>query len=86
MSKAGVCAVKVEITIVGLQTIAPSIPRDPVEKDQLKEDLKHMGCKRLITEPWGLKSNDMVHEFLQPHTNQWENTIRRLSEKWTVDS
>ena len=28
----------------------------------------------------------MVQEFLRPRTNQWENTIRRLSEKWTADS
>ena len=64
MSKARARAVKVEITTVGLQTVVPSIPRDPMEKDQLKEDLKRMGCERLITEPWGLKSRDMVYEFL----------------------
>ena len=45
MSKAGMHAVKMEITTVGLQTVAPSIPRDPAEKDQLKEDLKCMGCE-----------------------------------------
>ena len=77
---------KVEVTIVGLQTVAPSIFRDKKEKDQLKEDLKRMGCEGLIAEPWGLKSRNMVHEFLRPHTNQWENTIRRLPEKWIVDS
>ena len=40
MSKAGARAVEVETTTVGLQTVAPSIPRDPVEKDQLKADLQ----------------------------------------------
>ena len=64
MAKAGARAVKVEITIVGLQTVAPSIPRDPVEKDQLKEDLKRMGYEGLIAKPWGLKNRDMVHELL----------------------
>ena len=33
MSKAGARAVKVETPTVGLQTIPPSIPRDPAEKD-----------------------------------------------------
>ena len=33
MAKARTRTVKVEITSVGLQTVAPAIPRDPVEKD-----------------------------------------------------
>ena len=51
MSKAGTCAVKMEIPTVGLQTMAPSIPRDPAEKDQLKKDLQRMGCEGLIAHP-----------------------------------
>ena len=66
--------------------MAPSIPRDPVEKDQLKKDLQRMGCEGLIAQPWTLKSREMVQEFLRPCTNQWENTIQRLSKKWTTDS
>ena len=50
MSKVGARVVKVETPIVGLQTVAPSIPRDPVEKDQLKEDLQKMGCEGLMTQ------------------------------------
>ena len=72
--------------MVGLQVVAPSIPRDKKEKDQLVEDFKRMGCKGLIAEPWALKSRDMVQEFLQLHSNQWEGTIRRLPEKWTADN
>ena len=75
MAKAGTRAVKVEITSVGLQTVAPAIPRDPVEKDQLREDLKRMGCEGLIAQPWMLKSRDMVQEFLRPRSNAWERTI-----------
>ena len=51
MAKVGARAVKVEITTVCLQTMAPAIPRDPAEKDQLKEDLKCMGCEGLIAQP-----------------------------------
>ena len=64
MSKAGTHAVKMEITTIGLQTVAPSIPRDLAEKDQLKEDLKRMGYEGLIVQPWIVKSREMVQEFL----------------------
>ena len=86
MSKAGARAVKVEIPTVGLQTVAPSIPRDPVEKDQLKADLQKMGCEGLVTQPWSLKSREMVKEFLHPCLNEWEGMIQRLPEKWTSDN
>jgi hypothetical protein len=84
MSRAGTRAAKAEIT-VGLQSVVPIIPTDPTEKEQLKEDLARMGCEGLLNEPWGVKSRDMVQEFLRPRTNQWEGTIRRLPEKWTAD-
>ena len=75
MAKAGTCTVKAEITSVGLQTIAPAIPKDPVEKDQLKEDLKRMECEGLIAQPWTLKNRKMGQEFLRPHSNEWEGMI-----------
>ena len=86
MLKARTRAVKMDVTTIGLQMVAPCIPRDPAEKDQLKEDLKRMGCKGLLVQPWTLKSREMVQEFLQPCSNEWEGTIRCLPEKWTVDS
>ena len=64
MSKAGTRAVKVETPTVGLQTVAPSIPRDLVKKEQLKKDLQRMGCEGLIAQLWTLKSRKMVQEFL----------------------
>ena len=86
MARARIRVVKAKITSVGLQTVAPTIPKDPVEKDQLKKDLKRMGCEGLIAQPWTLKSREMVQEFSQPCSNEWEGTIGRLPEKWIVDS
>ena len=86
MSKARMHAVKMELPSVGLQTVVPSIPRDPAKKEQLKADLKKMGCKGFLLQPWTLKSREMVQEFLQPHSNEWEGTIQRLPEKRTIDS
>ena len=48
MSKVGMRAVKMELPSVGLQMVAPSIPRDPAEKEQLKADLKKMGCEGFL--------------------------------------
>src|SRR5579875_3729963 len=84
MSKGSGRVVKTEVT-VGLQSVCPRIPKNPEEKEQLREDLKTMGCEGLLDEPWGLKSREMVQEFLQPQSNQWDGTIRRMSEKWTAD-
>ena len=86
MAKVGVCAVKLEIPSVSLQTVAPSISQDKEEKEQLLQDLTRMGCEGLLKEPWTLKNRAMVQEFLQPRSNQWEGTIRRLPDQWTADS
>ena len=51
MAKVGSRSIKAEITSVGLQAVAPFIPRNKKEKDQLVEDLKRMGCEGLIAEP-----------------------------------
>ena len=48
MSKVGARAMKVETPTVGLQTVSPLIPRNLVKLEQLKADLKKMGCEGLI--------------------------------------
>ena len=51
MVKAGVRVVKLEVPYVSLHTVAPSIPQDKVEKEQLLQDLTRMGCEGLLKEP-----------------------------------
>ena len=70
--------VKVELPSVSLKSITPLVPRNVEEKEQLVEDLTRMGCEGLLAEPWTFRSEVMVQEFLQPHSNQWEHTIWRL--------
>ena len=86
MAKAGVRAVKLEVTSVSLQTVAPSISQDKEEKEQLLQYLTRMGCEGLLKEPWILKNRAMVQEFVQSRSNQWEGTIQRLPDKWMADS
>ena len=85
MAKAGVCTVKLKVPSVSLQTVAPSIPQDKKEKEQLLQDLTRMGYEGLLKEPWTLKNRAMAQEFLQPRSNQWKGTIRRFPDKWTAD-
>ena len=85
MAKAGARAIKLEVTSVSLQTIAPSISHDKKEKEQLLQDLTCMGCEGLLKKPWALKSKAMAQKFLQLCSNQWKRTIRQLPDKWTVD-
>ena len=70
---------------VSLRSVLAVVPTDNEEKQQLADDLTKMGCEGLLAEPWALKSEEMVREFLYERSNEWEGTIRRLPEKWTAD-
>ena len=41
-----------------------------------------MGCEGLLVEPWALKNEEMVQEFLLARSNEWEGTIRRDPKRW----
>ena len=62
--------VKLEVPSVSLKAVAPSVPRNKQEKEQLVEDLIRMGCEGLLVQPWTLRSEVMVQEFLQPCSNE----------------
>ena len=55
--------VKVEMHHVSLKSIVPVVLKDEGKKQQLVEDLTQMGCKGLLVQPWGLKSEEMAQEF-----------------------
>ena len=57
---AGTSTVKLEFLSISLKSVIPILPRKDEEKLQLVEDLTKMECKRLILEPWALKSESMV--------------------------
>ena len=78
-------AVKLEMHFVSLRSVCPFVPKDEEEKRLLVEDLTWIGCKGLLAQPWSLRSEDMVKEFLQERSNEWDGTIRRDPERWTAD-
>ena len=52
--------VKVELYLISLNSVAPTISKNDEEKKMLVEDLTKMGCEGLLLEPWALKSKAMV--------------------------
>ena len=77
---AGTSSVKGESRPVSLRSVPAVVPEDDEEKEQLAEDLTKMGCEGLLAEPWAMKSEALVREFLHPCSNEWEGTLRRLPE------
>ena len=69
-------AVKVELPSVSLKSVNPVVPRDKKEKEELLEDLIRMGCGGLLAETWTLRSEAVVQEFLQQHSNQWKGILQ----------
>jgi len=52
------------------------ISSDEEKKKELEEDLLRVGCGELLAQPWDLKNEEMVQEFLYERVNQWEKTLR----------
>ena len=77
-------AVKVEMHLVSLRSICLAVPKDKEKKCLLIEDLAQIGCEGLFAQPWSLRSKEMVQEFLQESSNEWEGTIQKDLERWTV--
>ena len=48
---------------VALKMVVPVIPRGAEEKVMLEEDLKQMGCHKLILRPWSIKYEKIVQEL-----------------------
>lgn len=42
--------------VVAEKTIRPSVPANPVELQQLREDLRKMGCEKFLDLPWEMLS------------------------------
>ena len=73
---ASTSSMKAELRLVSLRSIPTIAPTNKEEKQQLADDLTKMGCEGLLVEPWTLKSEALVREFLHPRSNEWEATTR----------
>ena len=61
---------KAETRLVSLRSVPAIVPTHEEEKQQLANDLTKMGCEGLLVEPWAMKSEALVREFLHPHSNE----------------
>ena len=75
---------------VSLRNVMPTIPGNELERDMLKSDLEDLGCAGLLEQPWNLKSEDFIQQFVLiregklEHNNMFDTTIRDRPEEWTT--
>jgi hypothetical protein len=70
---------------VTARMVCPTIPSDPATRQQLEEDLTHIGCIGLIRRPWNVKSDEMIQELVGGVPNQYELTVRGRPVSWTEE-
>ena len=71
--------------VPGIKKVQPEIPRDQDELEQLRRDLKRMGCDGLLEVPWAYSDEELVREVIGPFPNVWDNTIRGQPKSWTPE-
>ena len=76
----------VDLPHILVKPLILAIPTDDEEFQELKEDLRAMGCAGLLARPWNVQSDDMLREFLFMRGNQWDGTRRRDPKNWTPDT
>ena len=75
---------------VSLRNVTPTIPGNEFERGMLKSDLEDLGCAGLLEQPWNLKNEDFIHQFVLiregklERNNMFDTTIRDRSEEWTA--
>ena len=66
-----------------LRKVIPQLPAEEEDIEQLREDLRRMGCAGLLSVPWGFREEAMVSELIGEPPNQYHNTARAHPELWT---
>ena len=62
---------------ISFWNVTPSIPENPIEFEELKQDLARMRCAGLLERLWALKREELVREMVQPERpNIFDETIR----------
>ena len=57
---------------VSLKNVAPVIPEGDTERAQLEQDLEGMECVGLLHQPWTIKNEEFVREFVMIQEKQVE--------------
>ena len=75
---------------VSLRNVTPIIPVNEGERGMLKSDLEDLGCAGLLEQPWNLKNEEFIQQFVliregkMECSNMFDTTIRDRPEEWTA--
>ena len=69
---------------VSLKAMVPVIPKTPIARRELEEDLTRIGCVGLLNKPWNIKDEGLVRELVEGVSNQFDHTVRCKPGKWTA--
>ena len=75
---------------VSLRNVTPVIPRNEGEHAMLKDDLHNLGCAGLLEQPWNLKNEEFIQQFVMirehklERSNIFDTTIRDRPKEWTA--
>ena len=72
-------AVNVQIS---LKALVPVVPKTPIARRELEEDLDGIGCAGLLNKLWNIKDEGLVRELIQGALNQFDLTVRGKPERW----
>ena len=65
--------------------ISPLLPKNPLERTELEEDLLRMGCLSLLNFYWGFRVDSTVQELRQdPLPPPRGDSIRACPDRWTM--
>ena len=75
---------------VSLRNVTPTIPGNDFERGMLKSDLEDLGCAGLLEQPWNLKNEEFIQQFVLirkgklERNNMFDTTIRDRPEEWNA--
>ena len=69
---------------ISLKAMVPVIPKTPIARQELEEDLTRIRCVGLLNKPWNIKDEGLVRELVEGALNQFNHTVRCKPEKWTA--
>ena len=75
---------------LSLRNVTPIVPENEEERAMLKDDLIGIRCGGLLEQPWNLKNEEFVQEFVMirerkaKRSNIFDGTMRDQPEEWTT--
>ena len=72
----------VKVGAMAFKAVVLGVPDNAKEWKLLEEDLRCIGCHKLMEKPWSLQMEEIVAELMSDKDNRWHKTVRQAPEKW----